>query len=319
MEKISVIVPVYQVEPYLDKCVSSIVNQSYRNLEIILVDDGSPDRCPEMCDQWAKKDGRIRVIHKENGGLSDARNAGLAIATGELIGFVDSDDWINKEFFKMLYEAMVQTQTDIVACDYREIYHEEDEVLYDDKCVKLAVATPEEAISDMMCNRRFRTVVWNKLYRRNLLEDNCFLVNRLHEDEFFTYQVYDRAKMLAYIDVPLYMYRQRPGSIMASSSSGHTDVLYAYLGRIQLLERKYPRLVLRDKINFCTTCLNLYAFSLHSANKEKNQNCIRSCRKEVHFTRNEFFACTLKEKMYVLLSWGMWIRVGAWIRRRRDG
>ena len=102
MDLISVIVPVYKVEKYLDKCVQSIVDQTYRNLEIILVDDGSPDNCPAMCDAWAEKDDRIRVIHKENGGLSDARNAGMAIATGEYIGFVDSDDWIFDDFVRCL-------------------------------------------------------------------------------------------------------------------------------------------------------------------------------------------------------------------------
>ncbi len=102
MDLISVIVPVYKVEAYLNRCVESIVNQSYSNLEIILVDDGSPDRCPEMCDVWSQKDKRIKVIHKENGGLSDARNAGMAIATGTYIGFVDSDDWIDRDFYEKL-------------------------------------------------------------------------------------------------------------------------------------------------------------------------------------------------------------------------
>ena len=100
--KISVIVPVYKVEKYLDKCVESIVNQTYKNLEIILVDDGSPDNCPAMCDEWAEKDERIRVIHKENGGLADARNAGMDIATGDYIGFVDSDDWIEPNMYEVL-------------------------------------------------------------------------------------------------------------------------------------------------------------------------------------------------------------------------
>ena len=102
--KVSIIVPVYKVEPYLDKCVSSIVNQTYTNLEIILVDDGSPDNCPAMCDAWAEKDSRIRVIHKPNGGLSDARNAGMAVATGELMAFVDSDDWIAPDMYEHLYQ-----------------------------------------------------------------------------------------------------------------------------------------------------------------------------------------------------------------------
>ena len=105
-EKISVIIPIYKVEKYLNRCVESVVNQSYQNLEIILVDDGSPDNCPKMCDDWAEKDNRIKVIHKENGGLSDARNAGLKVAMGEYISFVDSDDWIAKDFYEVLIRVL---------------------------------------------------------------------------------------------------------------------------------------------------------------------------------------------------------------------
>ena len=109
MDLISVVVPVYRVEPYLDRCVASIVNQTYRNLEIILVDDGSPDRCPAMCDAWAEKDRRIKVIHKANGGLSDARNVGLQLAQGNYVAFIDSDDWIDLRFIEILYKAIVET------------------------------------------------------------------------------------------------------------------------------------------------------------------------------------------------------------------
>ena len=111
--KISVIVPVYKVEPYLDKCISSIANQTYTNMEIILVDDGSPDYCPAMCDAWAEKDSRIRVIHKTNGGLSDARNAAMAVATGELMAFVDSDDWIASDMYEHLYQRLTEDNSDI--------------------------------------------------------------------------------------------------------------------------------------------------------------------------------------------------------------
>lgn len=118
---ISVIVPVYNVEKYLDKCVDSIVNQTYKNLEIILVDDGSPDNCPKMCDNWAKKDKRIKVIHKENGGVSSARNVGIDNAKGEYIGFVDSDDWTEKKYIQKLYEVLIQENADIALCGYNRV------------------------------------------------------------------------------------------------------------------------------------------------------------------------------------------------------
>lgn len=116
---ISVIVPVYKVEPYLDRCVRSIVEQTYTDLEIILVDDGSPDNCPAMCDAWAEKDNRIKVIHKQNGGLSDARNAGMDIASGDYLGFVDSDDWIAAEMYQVLYDMLQRDSSDIAPAVYK--------------------------------------------------------------------------------------------------------------------------------------------------------------------------------------------------------
>ena len=124
MELISVIVPVFKVDPYLDRCVESIVNQTYRNLEIILVDDGSPDSCGAMCDAWAEKDRRIKVIHKKNGGLSDARNAGLDIATGTLIGFVDSDDFIRSDMYLLLMERLMEDGSDIAACGVEMVFED---------------------------------------------------------------------------------------------------------------------------------------------------------------------------------------------------
>ena len=121
---ISVIVPIYNVEKYLDRCVGSIINQTYKNLEIILVDDGSPDNCPQMCDDYAKKDSRIKVVHKENGGLSDARNAGMKVATGEYVSFIDSDDYISLDFYETLLETIVDNDSDIVECSVVKFYED---------------------------------------------------------------------------------------------------------------------------------------------------------------------------------------------------
>ena len=118
---ISIIVPIYKVEKFLTRGIESIVNQTYSNLEIILVDDGSPDWCPGMCDEWARKDSRIRVIHKQNGGLSDARNAGMKISNGEYISFVDSDDWIENKFIEKLYKGLVEFDCDFSGCKFRKV------------------------------------------------------------------------------------------------------------------------------------------------------------------------------------------------------
>ena len=319
MELISIIVPVYKVEPYLDKCIASIVNQTYRNLEIILVDDGSPDNCPAMCDAWAEKDNRIRVIHKQNGGLSDTRNAGMSSATGELIAFVDSDDWIDIRYVEYLHQAILQTGADISACDLRKVYDEsavnEDPVTMP----QIEVATPEDAIEDILHNRRFRAVAWNKLYTRRLLTGERFETNRFHEDEFFSYRLYDKSERLVYIGVPLYNYRQRSGSIMTTFSVRHIDALDAYLERIALIARKYPRLLSLDKLNFCVACLNMYgeAVTADAAHRADAKRRIKDCRRKIHFSREELGKYSMKEKLYICLSDGKIIGAACWLRNQR--
>lgn len=300
---VSIIIPVFQVENYLDKCIQSVVNQTYRNLEIILIDDGSADHCPEICDNWRKKDTRIRVIHKKNGGLSDARNVGLHAARGYYIAFVDSDDWIDSRFIEYLYVAIRQTNADIAACDVLKVNDGEEPEPQNvrDTSFKFEIATSKEAINDILNDRRFRAVAWNKLYKSEILEGEQFEVGRLHEDEFFSYRLYDKAKSLVYIDIPLYNYRQRIGSIMSSFSLKHLDVLDAYLGRIKLLESRYPDLVIKDKVNFCITCINLYR-KVSKDDKKNAKICIQNCRKLIRFSIKEFFELTAKEKVYVIFS-----------------
>lgn len=319
MDRISIIIPVYKVELYLDKCISSIVNQTYTNLEIILVDDGSPDQCPQMCDAWAEKDARIRVIHKENGGLSDARNAGMAVATGEYIAFVDSDDWIDLHYTEYLYRAIQQAGADIAACDVREVYDEDIIRTVYLEPIKCELATSEEAISDVLHNRRFRAVAWNKLYTRKILKDERFEMDRLHEDEFFSYRLYDKATRLVYVSLPLYNYRQRSGSIMASNSIRHLDMLDAYLERISLLKCKYPKLLMKDKLNFCIACLNLYTGISTDDHLQEiaTQKQIKECRRKIRFTWKEFGKCTYKEKMYIVMSNSMVIGVFCWLRKQK--
>lgn len=213
MEKISVIVPVYKVEKYLDRCIESIIKQTYKNLEIILVDDGSPDRCGEICDSYSNKDGRIKVIHKTNGGLSDARNVGIEAASGNYISFIDSDDWIDKDMLELLYKMIKKHDADIAECSYRNYYKD---------CVKEETfCTAEQIVGDnifalqgMLDWKYFKAVAWNKLYRRSVIGDIRYPKGKLHEDEFTTYKYFYEAKKLVYIDVSKYNYdRSRTDSI----------------------------------------------------------------------------------------------------------
>lgn len=178
--KISVIIPVYNVERYLDRCVGSIVSQTYRNLEIILVDDGSPDKSPEMCDAWAQKDSRIKVIHKKNGGLGDARNAGLDVASGDLVGFVDSDDWCEPTMYEKMVDSYQEHRMPIVVCDVWVDW--ENGWPSEKKCfgegaaswnrIEAAEAFCGEGLPAWMCNKLFERQLWNGVrFTSQLYED----------------------------------------------------------------------------------------------------------------------------------------------------
>lgn len=227
---VSVIVPIYNVEKYLPKCLDSIIHQSYENLEIILVDDGSTDKCPLICDDYAKKDKRIKVIHKNNGGLSDARNVGLEIAKGEYCAFIDSDDYVDTDFIKTLINSAINSHSDIAVCAY-----------YIDSGMNLTKqkATTEKEISfnniqamkDFFAQKSICGVMtWNKLYKRSLFTNNeiTFPIGRIHEDNFTTYKLLYFAARVCYISDPLYYYVNRPGSIMNRGYSNNTlDIIDA--------------------------------------------------------------------------------------------
>ena len=212
MVLISVIVPIYGVEKYLNKCVDSIVNQTYQNLEIILVDDGSKDNCGAICDQWLTKDNRIKVIHKENGGLSDARNAGLQVASGEYISFIDSDDYIEPTFLEILYTKLQEECADIAECGTRYV----DEFGKELKIRKSqdGVFATLDALKLIIEENGLYQTVWNKLYRREMIEGFTFAKGRYNEDEFWTYKVFDRAKKIVSVENALYNYLQRGSSII---------------------------------------------------------------------------------------------------------
>lgn len=304
MERISVIVPIYKVEAYLDKCVQSIVDQTYTDLEIILVDDGSPDRCGDMCEAWAKKDSRIKVIHKENGGLSDARNAGMAIAAGEYICFVDSDDWINPRYVELLHTAVVKHQASVAACDVTPFY-ENDAVCTDiSQPIQCASYTSEAAIATLINGTHFRAVAWNKLFRRDLLQGEQFPVGKYHEDEFFSYRILAKAETLVYVDVPLYYYLQRSGSIMTSVSVRHLDALDAGLQRLSFLEEHYPALYRADKVTFCVCCVYFYRNALPTGHQEQKMYIrkVRWARRQVRFRFTELLSYPKKHIMYILAS-----------------
>lgn len=252
---ISVIVPIYKVEKYLKKCVDSIINQTYKNLEIILVDDGSPDNCPKICDEYAKQDSRIKVIHKENGGLSDARNAGMKIATGDYISFIDSDDYISGDFIETLYTTMKTENSDIVECDIVRFEDGTTPVIEKENSDINSFST-EKGLSLLIAENKFHQHVWNKLYKSEIALKIPFAKGKLNEDEFWTYQIFGQAEIVTKINKPMYFYLQRSGSIMGEGFNlRRLDALEAKAERQRYIEANFPNLEKQAKTDLFATCI----------------------------------------------------------------
>ncbi|PPL00253.1 glycosyltransferase family 2 protein [Parapedobacter indicus] len=235
---ISVIVPVYKVEDYLERCVDSILIQTYRNLEIILVDDGSPDNCPIICDEYTRKDNRIRVIHRENGGLSEARNSGLDVAKGEFISFVDSDDAVHPQFIESLYKGIVQTGSDFAVCGFQS-FSEESEIKTDFSSHEVYSYAGTDLLNGSY-NIEY-IVAWNKLYKKEIWQNLRYPKGKYHEDEFVFHLVFYSAKKICRIKLPLYYYFRRENSIMTSKGDmllkRKTDLLEAEGVRLKFSKR----------------------------------------------------------------------------------
>lgn len=211
---ISVIVPVYNVEKYLDRCIQSIVDQTYKDIEIILVDDGSPDNCPKMCDEWAQKDSRIKVIHKKNEGVSSARNAGIDAANGDFIGFVDGDDFINPQFYETLVLQAEKNKADISAC-YFNYFNDDYSVYKRDECYIKSQKnfTSKELLNDYFDSCKGEWVSFcNKIIRSCLFSGLRFPKNRVFEDWTLAPMIYSRASVICFIPKPLYGYVIHSGS-----------------------------------------------------------------------------------------------------------
>lgn len=263
--KISVIVPVYKVEPYLERCIQSICRQSYSNLEIILVDDGSPDKCPEICDQLAKQDSRIVVIHKANGGLSSARNAGLTVATGDYIGFIDSDDWIEPDMYECLYNLIKEYQADISICGANSVDSEGKIVelgKYPEKLLgykQITIYEKEQILAaHLKPSNDINAGVWNKLYRREIVEGIEFPEAKLYEDVFTTYKYLDRASRVVKFSTHKYNYFQRADSICGKSfTANNFDSVQANRERYEFIKKQYPDLESMARERLLTNLLNI--------------------------------------------------------------
>lgn len=285
---ISVIVPVYNVLNYLEKCVQTLTKQTYSNLEIILVDDGSTDGSSKLCDKIAKNDNRIKVIHKENGGLSSARNAGLDAAQGEYISFIDSDDSINLNFYNVLLKVLNETDADIVQCEMLSVPEQNvvGEALPECGVVEF---TGEEAVKAFYKSKItvFKSSC-NKLFKRSLFQTLRYPVGKIFEDRWIAARLYSACKKVVYLNLPLYYYTVNPDSIMhAKISEKHYDTCMLYIQHYDyFLEKGNLELAGMALRQFFISLLNLrYNFKRYSniyhSNREKLNSLFGAYRKQL--------------------------------------
>lgn len=238
---ISIIVPVYNVEPYVSKCLESILRQTYQNIEIIIIDDGSTDGGSDICDAYAHKDKRIKVIHQSNEGLSGARNVGLRIAKGEFIGFVDSDDWIEADMYEYLLQNIQQQDADIAICGKWLEWPKHGQVISVDSMVRMDRLN---ALSELIQDKVVQNYAWDKRYRASLFQGVTYPKGKAYEDIAVAYQVFLKSDLIIYLPLPKYHYLQRKGSIVWDASLKKSfDFVEARYNRYLKLGHEIPQLV----------------------------------------------------------------------------
>jgi glycosyltransferase involved in cell wall biosynthesis len=283
---VSVIVPIYKVEKYLTRCIESILKQTYKFLEIILVDDGSPDRCGNIAEEFAKSDDRIKVFHKENGGLSDARNYGMKFAKGDYTIFVDSDDWLAENMVEQLMAASVKYQAEVVQSAYYYAYDEY--LLFDHRYYSMEsppVVLKQTLMYELVKNERVKNFAWGKLYKTSLIKNIPFKKGVLFEDVFWAHKVMDKVDTYVLINQPLYYYFQRSDSIVASYSLKNLDIIKGLKERHEFIVKNYQHLT-DDSLKTLLEA-NLIHYHLLLRNKKKDKG--GESRREIqHFLNKDY-------------------------------
>ena len=237
---ISIVIPVYNVEQYLSKCIDSILNQTYKNLEIILVNDGSPDRCPEICEEYRLKDNRIKVINKENGGLSDARNVGIDNSSGNYVTFIDSDDYIDDDYIDILYKTLILYNADLSIASHKVIYPKK---IIDKATGEKFCTNSKEVLERILYDEGIDLSAWGKLYKKSLFNNIKFPKGRLFEDSATTYRLIDASKKIAVNSKSVYNYVIRNNSISNEMfSEKKMDLIISTKEMTDLIKKRYPEL-----------------------------------------------------------------------------
>lgn len=276
--KISVIVPVYNVEQYLNKCVDSILSQTYSNLEIILVNDGSTDLSGKICDEYQKKDKRIKTIHKINGGLSSARNAALDVITGDYISFIDSDDWIDKEMYEYMLDIAIKDDSDLVQCGYRTILKEQTLKTFNNEYTFLD--NKEKILKTFFRTPIINEIVCTKLFRRELFNNIRMVEGKNYEDYMVMPEILTNVKKCTVINRVFYNYYIREKSITNSKfNDKKMNRIYAGNHVINFCENKIREHIKDAKISMCFICIYLNADLMNSRNIKK-ENYRHTIKKE---------------------------------------
>lgn len=303
---ISIIVPVYKVEKYLEECIQSVLSQTYRNLEIIFVDDGSPDDCGKICDKYAAQDDRIKVIHKENAGVARARNSGLDIARGDLISFIDSDDYVAADAYERLFRVMTASDADCVVGSCVMVYEDEngnvvkkdDAVSTPEQETNYEVRSSEEAMKDVLIKG---SAVWNRLFKRHVFETLRFPVGRVNDDEVTALHAYDLCKKIVFTKIPAYFYRIRANSITTSAFSlRKVDVFYNSRDNLEFVSKGHPALIPAGEFKYVKAALYCYWNLRKMKRGEKEEQVFQELRKEI---RGKDFCEKTRKNPYLAFSY----------------
>lgn len=298
---ISVIVPVYNVEKYLPQCINSILNQTITNLEIILVDDGSLDNSGKICDEFAKKDNRIIVIHKENNGLSSARNAGLEIAKGNYIGFVDSDDWLDENMYETLLKLIKDNDSDISCCKFFKTANSEEKIPVVDSEI-IQSFNNIEGLNNFYTDLYTQTVVaWNKLYKRKLFDNVIYPTGKIHEDEGTTYKLFYKTNKITYTNKPMYYYRTTPNSITTRKfNKKRLDIIDVYDEKIKFIKNINNSAIYSKTLKwYLFTLVNCY-FEC-SENMEDNEKYLTSIKEKISKIYKDYSSTKEKQLHWLIL------------------
>lgn len=302
-ELISVIVPIYRVEKYLRRCLDSIINQTYTNLDIILIDDGSDDGCAMICDEYKSKDSRISVIHKTNGGVSSCRNIGIEKSRGKYIVFVDSDDYVSLNMIEVLYENMISTKSDISIGNFRYVYQD---YSIDNYFPKYELVVCDNKKYDYLYDEYYNIVSiipWVKIYKKDLFKNIKYPVGIVEEDEAVVFDLFKKAKRISYIDEKIYNYVQREDSIMHSFNLNRLDSIKIREERIKKIKKEKlgDELLKKEYFTFLYLIENDIIPGLIKINeKSKVKVYIKKCRELASEIKSKF-SLSLKEKIKILI------------------